>query len=82
LTDNVNHQKSVMHRQDLAFEVIAMKLQGNKELAAAAFNAGVIPSVAYTDPEVAWVGLTETEAKAQGIKVKKACFPGRLLAAR
>ncbi len=33
--------------------------KGNKELAAAAFNARVIPSVAYTDPEVAWVGLTE-----------------------
>jgi dihydrolipoamide dehydrogenase len=55
--------------------VIAGELQGNKELAAAAFNARVIPSVAYTDPEVAWVGLTETEAKAQGIKVKKGLFP-------
>jgi hypothetical protein len=33
-------------------------LQGNKELACAAFNARVIPSVAYTDPEVTWVGLT------------------------
>jgi hypothetical protein len=37
----------------------------------------VIPSVAYTDPEVAWVGLTEDQAKAQGIKVKKGLFPGR-----
>ncbi|MEY4735823.1 MAG: dihydrolipoyl dehydrogenase, partial [Pseudomonadota bacterium] len=45
------------------------------ELAAAAFNARVIPSVAYTDPEVAWVGLTEDQAKAQGIKVKKGLFP-------
>jgi dihydrolipoamide dehydrogenase len=35
----------------------------------------VIPSVAYTDPEVAWVGLTEDEAKAQGIAVKKGLFP-------
>ena len=34
------------------------------------FDARVIPSVAYTDPEVAWVGLTEDEAKAQGVKVK------------
>ncbi len=42
---------------------------------AAAFNARVIPSVAYTDPEVAWVGLTEDQAKAQGIKVKKGLFP-------
>ena len=50
-------------------------LQGNKELASAAFNARVIPSVAYTDPEVAWVGLTEDQAKQQGIKVKKGLFP-------
>lgn len=41
----------------------------------ALFDARVIPSVAYTDPEVAWVGLTEDEAKAQGIKVKKGLFP-------
>jgi dihydrolipoamide dehydrogenase len=55
--------------------LILSELQGNKELAAAAFNARVIPSVAYTDPEVAWVGLTEDQAKAQGIKVKKGLFP-------
>jgi dihydrolipoamide dehydrogenase len=41
----------------------------------AAFDARVIPSVAYTDPEVAWVGLTEDEAKAKGQKVKKGLFP-------
>jgi len=41
----------------------------------AQFDARVIPSVAYTDPEVAWVGLTEDEAKAQGIKVRKGLFP-------
>ena len=41
----------------------------------AQFDARVIPSVAYTDPEVAWVGLTEDEAKAQGIAVKKGLFP-------
>jgi dihydrolipoamide dehydrogenase len=41
----------------------------------AAFDARVIPSVAYTDPEVAWVGLTEDEAKAKGVKVKKGLFP-------
>ena len=34
-----------------------------------------IPSVAYTDPEIAWAGLTETEAKAKGIAVKKGTFP-------
>lgn len=39
------------------------------------FDAKVIPSVAYTDPEVAWVGLTEDEAKQQGIKVEKGHFP-------
>ncbi len=41
----------------------------------AQFDARVIPSVAYTDPEVAWVGLTEDEAKARGIQVKKGLFP-------
>ena len=41
----------------------------------ARFDARVIPSVAYTDPEVAWVGMTEDEAKARGIKVKKGLFP-------
>ncbi len=39
------------------------------------FDAKVIPSVAYTDPEVAWVGLTETQAKEQSIKVGKGVFP-------
>ena len=64
-----------VHEAHVAAEVIAGELQGNQELAAAAFNARVIPSVAYTDPEVAWVGLTEDQAKAQGIKVKKGLFP-------
>jgi dihydrolipoamide dehydrogenase len=41
----------------------------------AEFDAKTIPSVAYTDPEVAWMGLTETEAKGQGIEVEKASFP-------
>ena len=41
----------------------------------AQFDARVIPSVAYTDPEIAWVGLTEDEAKAKGISVKKGLFP-------
>jgi dihydrolipoamide dehydrogenase len=48
------------------------------------FDARVIPSVAYTDPEVAWVGVTETSAKAEGRKVGKGVFPwaasGRSLA--
>ena len=49
-----------------------------------AFEARVIPAVAYTDPEVAWVGLTEAEAKRLGRTVEKAVFPwaasGRSLA--
>ena len=64
-----------VHEAHVAAEVIAGELQGNQQLASAAFNARVIPSVAYTDPEVAWVGLTEEQAKAQGIKVKKGLFP-------
>ena len=39
------------------------------------FDARVIPSVAYTDPEIAWAGVTEEEAKTQGIKVKVGKFP-------
>ena len=38
-------------------------------------SAFPIPSVAYTDPEVAWVGLTEDQAKAKGIKLRKGLFP-------
>jgi len=64
------------HEGKLAAEVIA----GHK----AAFDARTIPSVAYTDPEVAWMGLTETQAKAQGLEYDKAVFPwaasGRALA--
>ncbi|MBV8095749.1 MAG: dihydrolipoyl dehydrogenase, partial [Acetobacteraceae bacterium] len=39
------------------------------------FDVKVIPSVAYTDPEVAWAGLTENEAKAKGVKYGKGVFP-------
>ena len=39
------------------------------------FDARVIPAVAYTDPEVAWVGITEDEAKAKGVKLGKSVFP-------
>lgn len=39
------------------------------------FDARVIPSVAYTDPEIAWVGVTEDEARKQGIKIKKGLMP-------
>ena len=56
-----------VHEAHVAAEVAA----GHK----AVFDARVIPSVAYTDPEVAWVGVTEDEAKAKGMKVKKGQFP-------
>jgi len=64
-----------VHEGHVAAEVIAGELQDKHELACTVFDARVIPSVAYTDPEVAWVGLTEDQAKAQGIKVKKGLFP-------
>ncbi len=64
------------HEAKVAAEVAA----GHK----AAFDARCIPSVAYTDPEIAWVGVTETDAKAQGIDYGKGMFPwaasGRSLA--
>jgi dihydrolipoamide dehydrogenase len=56
-----------VHEGHVAAEVAA----GHKS----AFDARQIPSVAYTDPEIAWAGLTETEAKAKGVKVEKAVFP-------
>ncbi|MCY4286089.1 MAG: dihydrolipoyl dehydrogenase [Thiotrichales bacterium] len=55
------------HEGKVAAEVCA----GHK----ASFDALTIPSVAYTDPEVAWTGLTETEAREQGIEFDKATFP-------
>jgi dihydrolipoamide dehydrogenase len=64
-----------VHEAHVAAEVIAGELLGDEKLAKSAFNARVIPSVAYTDPEVAWVGLTEDQAKAEGIKVEKGLFP-------
>ncbi len=64
------------HEGKLAAEVIT----GHK----VAFDARAIPSVAYTDPEVAWMGLTEIQAQAQGVEYDKAAFPwaasGRALA--
>ncbi|CAM5358832.1 dihydrolipoyl dehydrogenase [Eoetvoesiella caeni] len=56
-----------VHEAHVAAEVIA----GQKSY----FDARVIPSVAYTDPEVAWVGLTEEEAKKEGIAIEKGLFP-------
>jgi dihydrolipoamide dehydrogenase len=64
-----------VHEAHVAAEVIAGELLGDAKLSQSAFDARVIPSVAYTDPEIAWVGLTEDDAKARGIKVKKGLFP-------
>jgi dihydrolipoamide dehydrogenase len=55
------------HEGKVAAEVIA----GHK----VEFQAMVIPSVAYTDPEIGWAGMTEIEAKAKGISIEKASFP-------
>ena len=64
-----------VHEGHVAAEVAAGEQLGDAALARASFDARVIPSVAYTDPEVAWVGLTEDEARAKGIAVKKGLFP-------
>ncbi len=59
------------HEAKVAAEVIAAGA-GRSHIQ---FDALTVPSVAYTDPEVAWMGLTEHDAKAQGIKYEKASFP-------
>ncbi len=68
-------EHKAVHEAHVAAEVIAGEQKGDKALSSAAFNARVIPSVAYTDPEVAWVGLTEDQAKAGGVKITKGLFP-------
>ena len=50
-------------------------MKGDTELARTVFDAQVIPSVAYTHPEVAWVGYTEDQAKKEGRKIEVARFP-------
>ena len=68
------------HKATNEAKVAAEVIAGHKVV----FEPMTIPSVAYTDPEVAWMGLTETEAKAKGIPYAKANFPwaasGRALA--
>jgi len=64
-----------VHEAHVAAEVAAGELQGNAELARAAFDVTVIPGVAYTHPEVAWVGYTEEQAKQEGRKVETSKFP-------
>jgi len=73
-----------VHEGHVAAEVIAGELLGDEKLARTAFEASVIPSVAYTDPEIAWVGVTEEQARAEGRATRKGVFPwaasGRALA--
>ncbi|MCK2127858.1 dihydrolipoyl dehydrogenase [Thauera aromatica] len=64
-----------VHEGHVAAEVAAGEAQGKAELARTGFDATVIPGVAYTHPEVAWVGYTEAQAKAEGKKVETAKFP-------
>ncbi len=64
-------QPMLAHKAVHEAHVAAEAAHGEK----AFFDAKVIPSVAYTDPEVAWVGLTEDEAKQKGIAVEKGHFP-------
>ena len=68
---DVRGQPMLAHKASHEAKVAAEVAAGHKS----SFDARVIPSVAYTDPEVAWVGLTESAAKAQNIKVEKAVFP-------
>ncbi len=64
-------QPMLAHKATHEGHVAAEAAAGEKSY----FDARVIPSVAYTDPEIAWAGVTEDEAKAKGIKVVKGLFP-------
>jgi len=77
---NVNHifaigdlvgQPMLAHKATHEGKVAAEVIAGKKSF----FDAKTIPSVAYTDPEIAWMGLTEEEAKKQGIEYEKGVFP-------
>jgi dihydrolipoamide dehydrogenase len=68
---DINGNPMLAHKAVHEGHVAAEAAHGEK----AYFDARVIPSVAYTDPEVAWVGLTEDEAKAQGVKLTVGRFP-------
>ena len=77
---NVNHifaigdivgQPMLAHKATHEGKVAAEVIAGHK----VEFQALCIPSVAYTDPEIAWAGMTETDAKIKGIEIEKASFP-------
>ena len=74
-------QPMLAHKASHEGHVAADVIAGHKRI----FNPRVIPSIAYTNPEIAWTGLTEKEAKAQGINYKTAVYPwsasGRALGA-
>ena len=77
---DITGQPMLAHKATHEGKVAAEVAAGLKS----AFDARVIPSVAYTDPEIAWVGITEAQAREQGIKLGKGVFPwvasGRSLA--
>ncbi len=64
-------QPMLAHKATHEAKVAAEVISGIKS----AFDPMTIPSVAYTDPEVAWMGLTEAQAKAEGVQVEKSTFP-------
>ncbi len=64
-------QPMLAHKAVHEGKVAAEVIDGHK----VEFQALAIPSVAYTDPEVAWAGMSETEAKTKGIEIEKASFP-------
>ncbi|MFM9914051.1 MAG: dihydrolipoyl dehydrogenase [Methylophilaceae bacterium] len=77
---NVNHifaigdivgQPMLAHKATHEAKVAAEVIAGHK----VEFQALAIPSVAYTDPEVAWAGVSEIEAKAKGLEIEKSSFP-------
>src|SRR5699024_80520 len=68
---DVSGEPQLAHRATHQGKVAAECCAGEKS----AFDARVIPSVVYTDPEVAWTGVTETQAKADGIDYDKGAFP-------
>jgi dihydrolipoamide dehydrogenase len=68
---DIASQPMLAHKAVHEGHVAAEAAAGEKSF----FDARVIPSVAYTDPEIAWVGITEDEAKGNNIKVEKSVFP-------
>ncbi|NQY34326.1 MAG: dihydrolipoyl dehydrogenase [Alteromonadaceae bacterium] len=80
LRTNVNHifaigdvvgQPMLAHKAVHEAHVAAEVISGKKHI----FEPRCIPSIAYTDPEMAWVGVTESEAKEQGLNIEVANFP-------